>query len=67
MADGELAGLPSSERRPGTDINLHLKCQGQLKLAAKKLKHLTELLRESEASVFRLGDQARILKEEIRR
>lgn len=39
----------------------------QLKLAHKKIKHTTELLRESEASSLRLGDQAKLLKEEIRR
>ena len=39
----------------------------QLQAAAKKIQHLTQLLRESEASSLRLGDQAKLLKEEIRR
>ncbi len=39
----------------------------QLKAALKKIKHLTELLRENEASSLRLSDQAKLLKEEIRR
>jgi AmiR/NasT family two-component response regulator len=43
------------------------KLQKQLKLAYKKIKHTTELLRESEASSLRLADQAKLLKEEIRR
>ena len=34
---------------------------------AKKVSHMTELLHESEANTVRLADQARILKEEIRR
>lgn len=43
------------------------KLHKQLNLAHKKIKHTTELLRESEASSLRLGDQAKLLKEEIRR
>lgn len=43
------------------------KLRWQLKLASRKIQHVTELLRESEASSLRLGDQAKLLKEEIRR
>ena len=39
----------------------------QLKLAERKIQHLTELLHESEASGVRLSDQTKLLKEEIRR
>ena len=39
----------------------------QLRAASRKIEHLTELLRESEASSMRLSDQAKLLKEEIRR
>ena len=39
----------------------------QLHAAARKIDHLTEVLRESEANSMRLGDQAKLLKEEIRR
>lgn len=44
-----------------------VKLYKQLKAGVKKIEHLTELLRESEASSVRLGDQAKLLKEEIRR
>lgn len=44
-----------------------MKLYKQLKAGMKKIEHLTELLRESEASSVRLGDQAKLLKEEIRR
>lgn len=44
-----------------------MKLYKQLKAGVKKIEHLTELLRESEASSVRLGDQAKLLKEEIRR
>lgn len=44
-----------------------VKLYKQLKAGMKKIDHLTELLRESEASSVRLGDQAKLLKEEIRR
>ena len=41
--------------------------QNQLRLSSKKTSHLTELLHESEENCVRLADQARLLKEEIRR
>ncbi len=41
--------------------------QSQLLLSTKKTTHVTELLRESEDNCARLSDQARLLKEEIRR
>lgn len=41
--------------------------QKQLQSALKKITHLTELLHESEANCVRLGEQAKLLKEEIRR
>ena len=41
--------------------------QNQLLLSLKKTSHVTELLRESEDNCARLSDQARLLKEEIRR
>lgn len=39
----------------------------QLLASSKKTEHLTEVLRESEANSMRLADQAKLLKEEIRR
>lgn len=39
----------------------------QLIASSKKTEHLTEVLRESEANSMRLADQAKLLKEEIRR
>ena len=50
----------------GQKVDDH-KLHKQLKLAHKKIQHTTELLRESEASSLRLSDQAKLLKEEIRR
>ena len=41
--------------------------QKQIQLSTKKMSHLTELLHESEENCVRLADQARLLKEEIRR
>ena len=41
--------------------------QEQLYSAAKRAGHLTELLHESEANCVRLAEQAKLLKEEIRR
>ncbi len=41
--------------------------QMQLNLSMKKTSHVTELLRESEENGVRLTDQAKLLKEEIRR
>ena len=38
-----------------------------LTTAQRRIEHLTELMNESEATVLRLTEQARILKEEIRR
>ena len=43
------------------------KQQKQLQSAMQKVSHLAELLHESEANCVRLGDQAKLLKEEIRR
>ena len=54
----------------GHEQNLNsneIKLYKQLKRAFRKTEHLTELLRESEANSLRLGDQAKLLKEEIRR
>merc|ERR1719193_1258887 len=39
----------------------------ELSTASRKVAHLTELLRESEASNARLAEESKILKEEIRR
>ena len=38
-----------------------------LTTAEKKIEHLTELLNDNEATVMRLTEQAKLLKEEIRR
>ena len=46
---------------------LETKLQKQLQTALRKIQHLTEVLRESEASSVRLSDQTKLLKEEIRR
>ena len=54
----------STEQRL-SDTELAL--QKQLHSSNKKIDHLTELLRESEASSGRLSEQAKLLKEEIRR
>ena len=43
------------------------KLRRQLAAAMKKIRHLNEVLHESEASTVRLSDQAKLLKEEIRR
>ena len=58
-ADSESA----SEKLSANEMKLYK----QLKAGMKKIEHLTELLRESEASSVRLGGQAKLLKEEIRR
>ena len=60
-ADGELSTRHDLKQQG--DLRLHK----QLQVASKKIQHLTELLRENEASSLRLGDQAKLLKEEIRR
>jgi len=39
----------------------------ELSTASRKVAHLTELLRESEASHARLAEESKVLKEEIRR
>lgn len=39
----------------------------QFQSAMQKVSHLAELLHESEANCVRLGEQAKLLKEEIRR
>ena len=41
--------------------------QGELAKASNTIQRLGELLRESEGATVRLGDQAKLLKEEIRR
>lgn len=51
-------------RGPPLDENLLL---SNIATANKKVEHLTELLRESEANSMRLSEQAKVLKEEIRR
>ncbi len=43
------------------------KLRSTLMAALKKINHLTEVLRESEATSMRFSDQAKLLKEEIRR
>ena len=53
------AGGVVSEREAGL--------QRRVVAAGRKVEHLTELLRESEASSVRLSEQAKLLKEEIRR
>ena len=44
-----------------------LRYRKQLKAASRKIQHLTEVLHESEESTVRFSDQAKLLKEEIRR
>jgi hypothetical protein len=41
--------------------------KNSLQTAVKKNEHMTALIRESEANACRLADQAKVLKEEIRR
>lgn len=61
VGNGEVSN--QEHKHSSSDVKLHK----QLKIAYRKIEHLTELLRESEASSLRLGDQAKLLKEEIRR
>ena len=70
LGDSELSSVKTSkyDSKPETGSGEQsARYHKQLILAAKKVQHLTELLRESEASSLRLGDQAKLLKEEIRR
>ena len=41
--------------------------QAQVQLSLRKTNHLAELLHESEENCIRFADQAKLLKEEIRR
>jgi len=58
-----LLSMSSVADRPPAEGQLHK----QLHAASRKIEHLTEVLRESEANSMRLADQAKLLKEEIRR
>ena len=60
LAETQLAGTPVASL---TDAQV----RRQLIASNKKTEHLTEVLRESEANSMRLADQAKLLKEEIRR
>lgn len=51
--------------RVGTELSSAQ--QERLYSAAKRVGHLTELLHETEANCARLAEQAKLLKEEIRR
>ena len=65
-----LSGLPFAESQvAGTPVASLSDTQVRRQLIAsnKKTEHLTEVLRESEANSMRLADQAKLLKEEIRR
>ena len=55
--------MASTADLPPAEGELHK----QLHAASRRIEHLTEVLRESEANSMRLGDQAKLLKEEIRR
>ncbi|ESO86320.1 hypothetical protein LOTGIDRAFT_129381 [Lottia gigantea] len=48
------------------EVNVEM-LQTTVTTAHKRIEHLTEVLNESEASVMRLTEQAKILKDEIRR
>ena len=52
---------PTVSQLSATDV------RQQLMAANKRIDHLTEVLGESEATSMRLSDQAKLLKEEIRR
>lgn len=60
LAETQLASSPVASL---TDAQV----RRQLIASNKKTEHLTEVLRESEANSMRLADQAKLLKEEIRR
>jgi len=57
-------GSAEALRGPPLDENLLL---SNIATSNKKVEHLTELLRESEANSMRLTEQAKVLKDEIRR
>ena len=56
----------SSNGTPGEVLQPH-QLRRELVKAKKTIRDLTELLRESEEAGVRLGEQAKLLKEEIRR
>ncbi|KAH9514695.1 hypothetical protein Btru_023325 [Bulinus truncatus] len=59
--------LPGMKSPPPTPLIDEETLKMNLSASQKKIDHLTQLLSESEASVSMLTEQARILKEEIRR
>ncbi|XP_062521388.1 GRIP and coiled-coil domain-containing protein 2-like isoform X1 [Corticium candelabrum] len=59
-----LSGSDESMRGPGLPDD---KAKQQLVSALKQVEHLTGVLRETEATSMRLSEQAKVLKEEIRR
>ncbi|XP_064402703.1 GRIP and coiled-coil domain-containing protein 2-like isoform X2 [Halichondria panicea] len=59
----DTGGGSLTERLSDTELALHKRLQS----SGVKIDHVTELLRESEASSVRLSEQAKLLKEEIRR
>ena len=77
VADSEASvppsSLPDKSRGGGTSGTLNRGSESEAQLrkdltkATKTIRGLNELLRESEESTVRLGEQAKVLKEEIRR
>ena len=66
VADSE-GPTTSSSGKPHTSSNEAQQLHGELSKATKTIRGLNELLRESEESTVRLGEQAKLLKAEIRR
>ena len=71
-SEGPLTPLPHSDTRPPTGRNGPIsdndpQVRRDLTKAKKTIRGLNELLRESEEATVRLGEQLKLLKEEIRR
>ena len=58
---------PSSSLARSSKPSMDPQMGGELAKARKIIRDLTELLRESEEAGLRLGEQSKLLKEEIRR
>ena len=58
---------PSSSLARSSKPSMDPQMRGELAKARKIIRDLTELLRESEEAGLRLGEQSKLLKEEIRR
>ena len=66
LSPAQLPALSSPQSPTAIAQELHF-AKSSLQTAVKKNEHMTALIRESEANACRLADQAKVLKEEIRR